>query len=291
MSQHKPMTRRARGARLLAGILLVASLALAGCSNDDGGGTTTTAGGAELDLVEAGTLTVVILPTQRPTSYLEDGTPKGMAIDFTDALAKDMGLDVNYTAVELQSALTQITAHRYDTAAMGLVATDERKKKLDFSSPWLYGYFALMTNAKSDAPKTLGKLGGKTVGVVTGSQQENLLRQDHPDIKARAFPDDTKMLAALVANQVDGAMLGSNNVAQAQEQYPQLEASDDLPLPDPESYPVAKGNTELSDALSKGVEDLMNDGTFNRLYDKWHPGEPFPKRLYNDYPDMPKHED
>lgn len=271
---------------------LVAAFTLAACSSSDG--ESAPSGGsaaADLDLVQEGTLTVVILPTQRPTSYVEDGKPMGMAIDFTDALAEEMGLKVDYTAVELQSALTQISAGRYDTAAMGLVATEERQQMLDFSTPWLYGWFSLLTDSGTSTPKTLDKLGGKTVGVVTGSQQEALMPAEYPDVEVRSFPDETGMLAALVAGQIDGALVGSNNVSTIQDQYPQLEASDDLALPDPESYPVKKGNTALQNAISDGIEKLMNDGTFNEIYKEWHEGEIFPDRLYDDYPDMPKYED
>jgi polar amino acid transport system substrate-binding protein len=288
---HPP--RRRKSSAIIA-VALATALALSGCSNSgdepDGAGTSGTNASADLGLVQDGVLTVAILPTQRPTSYVEDGEPMGMAIDFTDELAERMGLDVEYTAVELQSALTQISAKRYDTAAMGLVATEERRQMLDFSTPWLYGWFSLMTDSGSDAPKSLDELAGRTVGVVTGSQQENLLKLDYPEIQVRAFPDDTAMLAALVAGQTDGAMVGSNNVKQVQQQYPQLDASDELPLPDPESYPVPKGNSALKDAISEGIEALMNDGTFNEIYAEWHPDEPFPERLYDDYPDMPEYD-
>jgi len=294
MKQHSSAARRRprlRRAALVATTALAAGLALTACSSSSSGAEKASSGSSSssssIDLAQPGTLNVAILPTQRPTSYVENGKPMGMAIDFTDALAKEMGLKVKYTAVDLDSALSQITAGRYDTAAMGLVASADRKKMLDFSTPWVYGYYALLTDSKKGGSGKLADLSGKTVAVVTGSQEETLLKQDYPKITVRSFPDDTGSVSALIAGQVDGDLTGSNNVAAFTKQYPQLKASDSVPLPDPESYPIKKGNTSLSKALDAAIKAEMDNGTFNKLYAKWHPGEPFPTRLYKDYPDMP----
>lgn len=265
--------------------VLTLSGSIAACG--DGGSDSDESGNA-LGLVKAGTLTVATQNSGPPTSFIQNGEAKGMAIDFTDALAKDMGLKVTYTSVQLDAALTQVAGGTYDTVASGIVASKERRMKLAFSSPWAYGYYGLLVKKTSPA-KSLDQMNGKQVGVPAASQEETLLKKTYPKVTIREFPSFPQAMTSLKSGQLDGVLYGANTLVTAVKENPDLTMSDTLPLPDPEAYPVAKSNTKLVAALNKAIKQEMTKGTFNKLWKKWHPTEPFPTRLYKQYPDMPKY--
>ena len=50
--------------------------------------------------------------------------------------------------------------------------------------------------------------------------------------------------------------------------------------PAPTAYAVAKGNDELREALNKGLDEVIADGTWTRLQEQYYPGRPIPDGLH-----------
>lgn len=234
--------------------------------------------------IEAGQLTVLYNPATPPTSFIRDGQPTGMAIDLITEAARRIGLRPVFRAhAEIAGALPAISNGQYDVAAIGLMRTPEREAVVDFSGAWYYGWFPLVADRKSNL-KGYQDLNGKIVGVTKGSIQERWMTEKHPEIKLMAFPSEVAMIGALNAGRVEAILMGSAQVTEAQRRYPEFEILARTPTPYPNAFPVRKGNESLKTALDGALAAMMADGTYIKIFDKWHPGNALPEPLYDDYP-------
>jgi polar amino acid transport system substrate-binding protein len=237
-----------------------------------------------VETIKAGELSVLMNSASPPTSFVDKGAPTGMAVEIAAELARRIGLTPSYKAyADLAGVLPAISNSQHDIAAVGMMQTPQRMEVVDFSGPWYYGWFPLMVDGGSGI-NGYGDLAGKIVGVVSGSIQERWMKENHPEIRLSAFPNDVGSIAALNAGSVDGALTGSALVKENLKRFPNLKVAARTPTPYPNAFPLRKGNATLKAAVDKALAEMMADGTYVAIFDKWHPGDPLPEPLYDDYP-------
>jgi polar amino acid transport system substrate-binding protein len=242
----------------------------------------------QVETIEPGQLTVLYNPATPPTSFIKDGQPTGMAIDIVTEAARRIGLKAVFKAhSDLAGALPAVSNRQYDLAAIGLMKTPEREAVVDFTGSWYYGWFPLVVDGKAGI-KGYADLKGKTVGVVKGSIQDKWMQDNQPAIKLMAFPSEVAMINALNAGSIDGLLMGSAQVGETQKRYPHFAIAARTPTPYPNAFPVRKGNASLKKALDGALGDMMADGTYVKIFDKWHPGDALPEPLYQDFPALAK---
>ena len=241
---------------------------------------------SKVETINAGELTVLYNPATPPTSFIKDGQPAGMAIDLIGEAARRIGLKPTFRAhADVAGALPAISNGQYDVAARGLMRTPEREAVVDFSGSWYYGWFLLVVDRKAGI-KGYPDLRGKIVGAVKNSIQEKWLQDNEPQIKIMAFPNEVAMINAANAGSVDGILMGSAQLESTLQRYPSLVDVARTPTPFPNAFPLRKGNATLKKALDDALASMMADGTYVKIFDKWHPGDPLPEPLYVDYPSL-----
>ena len=177
--------------------------------------------------------------------------------------------------------------HQYDTAAFGVLVTPQRKAVVNFTTAVGYGQAQLVS--RKNAPlATLKDAAGKTVAITTGSALIPLLRTIAPKVSIKEFPNIASSANALLAGQVDGLFTGNATAERVVVQHPELVATETVES-DANALPVAKDRPELLAAMNKALAAAMTDGTYGKLFAKWNPpGVPIPRRMFTDYPGMPR---
>lgn len=237
-----------------------------------------------VETIAPGQLTVLYNPATPPTSFIRNGQPVGMAIDLLTEAARRIGVQPVFRAhADIAGALPAISNGQYDVAALGLMRTPEREAVVDFLGSWYYGWFPLVVDNTSGI-KGYADLRGKIVGATKGSIQEKYLADNHPQVKLMAFPNEVSMITALNAGSVDAILMGSAQLEETVRRYPQFVDVARTPTPYPNAFPLRKGNASLRKALDDALAAMMADGTYVKIFDKWHPGDALPEPLYKDYP-------
>lgn len=238
------------------------------------------------ETIAPGQLTVLYNPAAPPTSFNKDGKATGMAVELVEEIARRLNLKTEFRAhSDLAGVLPAVSNRQYDLAAIGLMRTPEREAVVDFSNSWYYGWFPLIVE-KNSGIKGYKDLSGKVVGVNKGSIQERYMTDNHPDIKLMGFPNDTAAVAALNAGKVEGVLTGSALLEETLKRFPNLTDVTRTPTPYPNAFPIRKGNETLRKAIDETMRDMVKDGTYVKIFDKWHAGSPLPDPLYKDYPGL-----
>lgn len=240
----------------------------------------------DLKLITPGELTVVSLADQPGTSFVDaKGELGGMAIDLMNAIAAKLNLKVTYRTAAIAGVISAVAANQYDTAAAGLAATDERRKSVDFSIPWNYGQLTVLVKNKLPS-SDVSALKGKTLGLLTGSVQEIYARANFKETDIKAFQQQPAMVAALLADQIDGIFLGSYDGSTYLGRYPQLSVGLIAGSDVYNAFPVAKTRPEFLAAMNKAMNELFEDGSWLKIYKKWYASVAVPKQLLEQHPKL-----
>lgn len=244
---------------------------------------------AALQTVVPKQLTVAYRTDDKPVSFIEDGKPAGYIVEFMQDIGKELGLEVSFVSTNFESMVPAVKNQQYDTAAFGVLVTDERKAMVDFSKPVGYGE-ARLVSRKDAAIEKVQQAGGKTVAITRGSALIPLINGLAPDVSVREFPNVTASLNALMAGQVDGLFTGLATADKLIHQHEELTGSQ-LVTSGIAAFPVSKDNPKLLAAVDGAITKLMTDGTYTKLWTKWNPPSvEIPDDMYAEYPGMPRPE-
>ncbi|WP_392558294.1 amino acid ABC transporter substrate-binding protein [Orbus mooreae] len=141
-----------------------------------------------------------------PNGFKQDGKLVGFDIEVTEAVANQLGYQVEWVTAEFGGLMAQLEAHRLDTVANAVAMTPARQEKYDFSEPYSYYGSQIVINSNNHEIKSLEDLKGKTISGVLGSNHINILKKAFPDddITIRTYETRDGAMYDLVYNRVDG---------------------------------------------------------------------------------------
>ena len=226
------------------------------------------------DLQQPGTLRVATLTDAPPNVYLKDGKFTGFDNDLMTAVAGKAGLKVQFVGTDFSALLAQVNSHKFDAGSSSITITEARKKTVDFTNGYDFGYFGLDVPAGSTV-KGFDQLQGKRVVVVQGTVQDDYATKKGlnpvrvPDYNSALNQLRTKTSDAWIAPAEIGEKTANDSNGKV------VLAAKEL-SPAPTAFAVAKGNDALRTALNKGLDQVIQDGTWTKLQEQYYPGRPVP---------------
>jgi polar amino acid transport system substrate-binding protein len=265
-----------RGTRIwfLIGLVAVLSAALiaAGCGDDDedgGGGAAT----EDFQLVEEGRLTV---GTDTPFPPFEIGQPpdiSGYDIDVMNAIAEDLGLEVEYIDTGFGTIFRDTAQGQFDTAAAASTITAGRENTVDFTDPYYEAQQALLVPEDSDIA-SVDDLGGAVVGAQDGTTGETYANDETDAEEVRGFPEGPNAIAAVQTGQVDAVIIDLPVAVDAVEKQGGLEVAEEITTNELYGFAVAPDNDALREAMNESLQTLKEDGTIEELYQEYFQVDP-----------------
>ncbi|GAA1234419.1 hypothetical protein GCM10009665_25790 [Kitasatospora nipponensis] len=260
-----------RSRTVLATLTAVASLlSVAAC----GSSSSTSSAGNPYQLTEAGTIHVGTLSDAPPNVYLKDGKFTGFDNDLFTAVAAKVGLKVQFASTDFSALLSQVANHKFDVGSSSITITEARKKTVDFSNGYDFGYFGLDVPAGSPLAD-FDQLAGKRVVVVQGTVQDDYATKNN--LNPVRVPDYNSAINQLKAGMAEAwispAEIGEKSAADS---GGKVVLAQKRLSPAPTAFAVAHDRPKLLEALNKGLDEVIADGTWTRLQEQYYPGRPVP---------------
>lgn len=258
------------------------ALALAGCSSSPGTSPSGSAGNEKP--FEGKTLTLATDPNYPPCQYFEDGSDVmiGFEVDIWDAVAKVLGAKIEIESTQFASLIPGVQSGRYDLAMECITDSAERQKQVTFVNS-IYDKTVAVTTESYTGPIKPGddeSLCGQTMSAQTGfdtidkiNDIINPLCKDAglPEVKIQEYPTAADALNALYSKRADFMILGIATAA-----YMSANAPEKLVYNEVSSFPMkyqgavfAIENTALQDAWLAGMKEIIADGSYEKILDKW----------------------
>ncbi len=215
-------------------------------------------------------------PTFAPFEFLDTKTNKvtGYDIELIKAIGKKAGYEVEVQSMGFDALIPALSVGTIDAAIAGISITEERQKKVDFTTPYYESGLAYLT-LKSNAEKypTFESLKGKTIAAQIGNTGADYAKKTLGakvltfNTTSEAFMDLSSghSSVAVVLDRPVLAYFLKSKPAQAKNFQLSKETAD------AENYGIAvkKGNTKLLEALNKAYEELKASGELKKIHDNW----------------------
>jgi ABC-type amino acid transport substrate-binding protein len=143
-----------------------------------------------------------------------DAKIAGFEVEISQALAKELGVNLKHEWVSWDGLIPALTSGRCDAIVNGMFITPEREKVIAFSKPY-YGSGETILVRKDDMRiKKLDDLKGKKTGVLAGSVTVNELEKKGIGPLA-VYPDQNTIIIELNNGRIDAAYLEAPSAAWA----------------------------------------------------------------------------
>lgn len=227
-----------------------------------------------LRLAVPGTLTVGTLSDAPPTSCIDAaGRYSGFDDELLRAVAEKLGLRVNFVGTDFSGLLAQVAAGRFDVASASVAATDARRRTVDFTNGYDFGYYSLVVPPGSPLAGMDELTAADRIGVVQGTIQDAYV-VDVLGLQPVKFPDFNTVYASLKSRQIDAWVAPASQARQlVQPGDPAVITANTISVDTFVAWAVAQTNRPLIDALNAGLDAVIADGTWARLYSEWVPRE------------------
>lgn len=229
---------------------------------------------ARLGLLTPGVLSVGTLSDAPPSICVNSqGSFTGFDNELLKAIGAKLGLRVQFSGTEFAGLLAQVANRRFDVASSSITTTDERRKLVGFTNGYDFGYFSLVV-PNGGSIKTFADLKpGVRVGVAQGTVQDdyvtNTLR-----LNAVKFPDYNTIYANLKTGQIDAWVAPSQQAIGAiRPGDPVSITQNTFSINNFVGWAAPRDNVALIEALNAGLDAIIADGTYARLYADWVPRE------------------
>ena len=207
------------------------------------------------------------------TSQLE-----GFEIDLAKELSKKMlgkNIKVNLVQTTAKTKIPLLRNGSVDALLSTMTITKERKKIVDFSTPYFNAGQAILVpqNSKIRNVYDLNK-NGITVLAVKGTTAVANIRKFAPKASVSEYDDYGQAFSALKAGQ--GQALTSDNgiLAGIAAENPGFKIVGGTFTSEPYGIAVRKGDTKLRKKINQALAELKADGTYQKLLKKWFSGIP-----------------
>jgi polar amino acid transport system substrate-binding protein len=227
-----------------------------------------------LGLGTPGVLTVGTLSDAPPSICIDSaGQFTGFDNELLRAMAEKIGLRVNFVGTEFSGLLAQVASRRFDVGSSSITTTDARRRTVGFTNGYDFGYFSLVVPTGSAITGFDKLVAGQRIGVVQGTVQEAYV-VDSLHLDPVKFPDYNTVYASLKTRQIDAWVAPSQQAQGTVQPGDSAEIIENtFSLDNFVAYAVAKENKPLIDALNSGLDAVIADGTWSRLYSDWVPRE------------------
>ncbi len=292
---------------LVAGVAAMLVLAFAACASNEGDtgasgatttgttgttgttsgtgstGTTGTSGATGIPAfttLQDGVLQVGSCLDYPPFETVKSGQEQGFDVDMVDEIASRLGLTVEWVRADFDTIFTSVAGGQFDMVAAASTITPEREQTVDFSDPYFNSRQALVvnTNETPDLTSTDQLQSGDVVGVQKGTtgaawSKENL---EPNGIQIQTFTSATDALRALEGGAMIGVIADEPFVGDAIGNLPSLEVVQGIDTNEKYGFAFSPDNTELRDAANIMLAQIIADGTYAEIFQRWFPGVEVP---------------
>jgi ABC-type amino acid transport substrate-binding protein len=257
-------------------LLALASAAVVGC----GGGDDSTTGGGSGTSSESGGGEPLTVGSDIPYPPFEQGKPgnyTGFDVELLEAVGKAIGREVEFEDTSFDTIFLDLGRGKFDVVASAATITDEREKTVDFTNPYYLSEQAILVK-KGDEIDSVEKLAGANVGVQQGTTGQEFVEEEGEAGQLRKYPQGPDAVGALQNGTVEAVVIDIPVAENAVEANDGLEISAAISTEEEYGFAVKQGETELLEELNEGLEKVIGDGTYAKLYEKYFHHEP-PKEI------------
>jgi len=219
------------------------------------------------EIKDSGVIRIGVFTDKAPFGYIdENGKNQGYDVYFTDRLAKDLGVKVEYISLDPASRVEYAETGKADIVAANFTVTPERAEKVDFSLPYMKVSLGVVS-PDGAVIKSVEELKDKTLIVSKGTTAEYYFSKNHPEVKLQKYDSYADAYNALLDGRGDAFSTDNTEVLAWAKSNPGFTVGiESLGDVDTIAVAVQKGNTDLLDWINNEIKELGKENFFHEAY-------------------------
>ena len=203
----------------------------------------------------------------------DDGGFEGIDVEMATEIANRLGLELQIDDMDFDYALQAVQQGKSDIAMAGITVNKDRLVNMDFSNTYANGVQVVIVPEDSDIA-SIDDLQGKMIGVQRGTTgdsycsaapEEGGFGEDH----VTQYDNGMTAVQALINGQVDAVVIDNAPAEELVKANEGLKILDTAYTDEDYAIAVAKGNTQLLDAINSILAEMEADGTTQVIIDKY----------------------
>jgi polar amino acid transport system substrate-binding protein len=205
-----------------------------------------------------------IIPDPRnPTEYI------GFEVDIANAIAKEMGMRVEFVQNQWDGLIPGLQNKNYDIAINGIEITEDRKRVISFSNPYYLTYEQLVVMKDRNDIHSLSDLVGKTAGALKNSLAERILKAKG-GINVLTYDGEVSALTDMANGRLDAVLVDSPIATYYGEPDPRFKLAGQ-PIGEIEyGIVVRKDDEELLNKINAAISKLSSSGELRKILEEWN---------------------
>ena len=217
-----------------------------------------------------------------PFSFQSNGRLTGLDIELSQLLGQQLGKKVEIVNMNFEALIPALQSGKIDFALSNFNVTDERKKLINFSDPYIANDISVLVR-RTDLPSSSGTkpektgellrtaddLKDKRIGVLLGSVHDTYATKQYPQATILQYKSPSDLILAVKSGKVNAAFYTHETLLEVLRQDKEL-ALLGKPL---FSVPIAvgfnKGNDVLKNQFNTFLRQLKSNGQFNDMVTRW----------------------
>ena len=219
------------------------------------------------EIKDSGVIRIGVFTDKAPFGYIdENGKNQGYDVYFTDRLAKDLGVQVEYISLDPASRVEYAETGKADIVAANFTVTPERSEKVDFSLPYMKVSLGVVS-PDGAVIKSVEELKDKTLIVSKGTTAEYYFSKNHPEVKLQKYDSYADAYNALLDGRGDAFSTDNTEVLAWAKSNPGFTVGiESLGDVDTIAVAVQKGNTDLLNWINNEIKELGKENFFHEAY-------------------------
>jgi ABC-type amino acid transport substrate-binding protein len=241
---------------------------------------------ASFTTIKEGVLTVGSCLDYPPFESVKNGTPGGFDVELTEAIAAKIGYagKVNWVKANFDTIFTAVANGQFDVVAAAVTATGklgkQRAQTVSFSDYYFNSEQAFSVNPAQTpnltSPDQLKS--GDTVGVQKGTTGADwaVTNLQPKGVQIKTYQTGPDAFRDLSAGNLTGVVVDapvSYNIATTMQD---VKVATPIDTNEKYAFAFAPTSTALLDAWNQGFQQVVADGTYQTIFQKYFPGVPVP---------------
>ena len=225
------------------------------------------------DVKRRGKLIAGVKTDYPPFGFLDKkGVNKGFDIDIAKALSKELfGNEkaVQFVPVTSGNRIESLTSKKIDIIVATFTITEERKREVDFSSPYFITGELILVRGDSKITN-YQDLAGRKVATIRGSTGDIAVEELVPTAERVRFENNFEALQALKKHRVEAFVQDYVLLFNLLQKNPGLKMANLQPFrPARYGLAVRKGDKEWLDFINSTLAKMKDSGEYEKLLEKW----------------------
>lgn len=264
---------------IIFALLLSFMLVLAACNKDDKADKNKktdnkTADKTDNDLLakikDDGKILIGTEGTYPPFTFHDtNGNLTGFDVDLAEEVAKRIGVKAEFKETQWDAMFAGLDAKRFDMIANEVGIRPDRQEKYDFSDPYITSAAVLIANKNNTKVKSFDDIKGLNSAQSLTSNYADIAKKFGANIVGvEGFQQAVELLAQ---NRVDVTINDKISYLDYTKQKPDapikiVATSEDAST---SGFMFRKKSDTLVDAVNKALKDMVDDGTYKKISEKW----------------------